>query len=43
MFFMLSTQLFTFIYENYIYSKMLGCFNPILGKIWKNPAIRLHF
>jgi len=23
--------------------KMLGCFNPILGQIWTNPAIRLHF
>jgi len=22
--------------------KMLGCFNPILGKIWTNPAIGLH-
>jgi len=22
---------------------MLGCFNPILGKIWINPAIGLHF
>jgi len=22
---------------------MLGCFNPILGKIWTNPAIGLHF
>jgi len=21
--------------------KMLGCFNPILGKIWTNPAIGL--
>jgi len=23
--------------------KMLGCFNPILGQIWTNPAIGLHF
>jgi len=23
--------------------KMLGCFNPILGKIWTNPAIGFHF
>jgi len=23
--------------------KMLGCFNPILGRIWTNPAIGLHF
>jgi len=22
---------------------MLGCFNPILGQIWTNPAIGLHF
>jgi len=22
---------------------MLGCFNPIWGKIWTNPAIGLHF
>jgi len=22
---------------------MLGCFNPILGKIWKDPAIGLTF
>jgi len=22
---------------------MLGCFNPILGKIWTNSAIVLHF
>jgi len=23
--------------------KMLGCFNPILGQIWANPAIGLNF
>jgi len=23
--------------------KRLGCFNPILGKIWTNPAIGPHF
>jgi len=23
--------------------KMLGCFNPILGQIWTNLAIGLHF
>jgi len=23
--------------------KMSGCFNPILGKTWTNPAIGLHF
>jgi len=23
--------------------KMLGCFNPTLGQIWTNSAIRLHF
>jgi len=23
--------------------KMLGYFNPILGQIWTNPAIGLHF
>jgi len=23
--------------------KMLGCFNPILGQKWTNPAIGLHF
>jgi len=23
--------------------KMLGCFNPILGQIWTNPAIWSHF
>jgi len=22
---------------------MLNCFNPILGQIWTNPAIGLHF
>jgi len=22
---------------------MLGCFNPILGQIWTNPAIGLNF
>jgi len=26
----------------YLYTlKMLGCFDPILGKIWTNPAIGL--
>jgi len=23
--------------------KMLGCFNPILGQIWTNPAIEFLF
>jgi len=28
---------------SYTLQKMLGCFNPILGQIWTNPAIGLHF
>jgi len=27
----------------YLIKKTLGCFNPILGQIWTNPAIELHF
>jgi len=27
----------------FTFFKMLGCFNPILGQIWTNPAIGLHF
>jgi len=32
-----------YIKEYHFTLKMLGCFNPILGKIWTNPTIGLHF
>lgn len=25
----------------FLYKKMLGCFDPILGQIWKNPNVGL--
>jgi len=37
-------QQFSYIQSNiYTLLKMLGCFNPILGQIWTNPAIGLDF
>jgi len=32
-------------YEGYsgaLHTQMLGCFNPILGQIWTNPAVGLN-
>jgi len=26
----------------YYLKKMLGCFNPVLGQIWTNPAVGLN-